>query len=194
MDSVAVMFSGSGYAGLTSIVTAGCDPGVRTAGRDGVRVDGGGSAIWILKLADTGKFVESTAWTVNVESPAAIGEPEIAPLLASARPAGSAPPANDQTTFPTRPDAARVAEYAVPAVPFGSEVVVTRKEGFTCRVNVAVAVFCEESLTVTATENAPADPGVPESWPVVLRLSPCGSPDADQLYPPPPPDAESDCE
>lgn len=118
----------------------------------------------------------------------------MAPLLASDSPSGSPPPVNDQATFPTLPEVARLAEYVVPITPFGSEVVVIRRAAFTGSVKVALALFCVESLTVAVTENDPVDPGVPEIWPSVLRLSPCGSPDADQLYPPLPPDADSDCE
>src|SRR5579884_1588276 len=120
----------------------------------------------MLKPADTGEFVESTAWTVNVKSPAAVGVPEMAPLLARSRPSGSAPPVRDQTTFPALPDAARVAEYGVPMIPFGSAVVVIRRAGFTCSVKAAEAVFPEESLTVTAKEKDPAAAGAPEICPL----------------------------
>jgi hypothetical protein len=74
------------------------------------------------------------------------------------------------------------------------DVVVINKAGVTVSVRLAVAVFCEESLTVTATVYDPTAPGVPEIWPAVLTLNPCGSPAADQLYPPVPPEAESDWE
>src|SRR6185312_2314037 len=148
----------------------------------------------MLKLADTGELVESTAWTVNVKSPVAFGVPAIEPSLARARPPGSAPAVRDQTTVPTLPEAERLAEYGVPMIPFSSEVVVIRKPAFTCRMTVAVAVFSAESWTVRLSGNEPAAPGVPEIRPPVFTLRPCGTPDADQLYPPLPPDAESDCE
>ncbi len=70
-----------------------------------------------------------TALTVNVEVPAIVGVPVIAPLEEfSVKPAGSVPDNTDHVT----PEvfAARVAEYAVPVVAAGRLVVViVRAEG-----------------------------------------------------------------
>jgi hypothetical protein len=63
---------------------------------------------------------------VKFETPVAVGVPEITPVPAvSASPAGSAPLAIDHVYGGVPPLAARVAEYAVPATPIGSAVVVT---------------------------------------------------------------------
>ena len=61
---------------------------------------------------------------------------------------------------------------------------------FTGRVNVAVAVFAEESVTVTenVTDETPAG-GVPERYPAALNVSHEGNPVAAQVYPPLPPEA-----
>ena len=138
--------------------------------------------------------LESTAWTVNVESPAAFGVPEIAPVLERVRFAGSAPELTDQVTLPVAPLAARGAEYATPMLPSGRLVVVIWSVVFTWSVKVALAESPAESFTVTLNGNEPPAGGVPESAPLELRLSHDGRPEDDQTYPPVPPEAPSVCE
>jgi hypothetical protein len=108
------------------------------------------------------------------------------------RPGGK--PDADQLYPPLPPDAASVCEYATPTVAAGRDVDVIDKPEVlvTVSVRVAEAAFCEESRTVKPTGNEPAAVGVPVIWPPALILRPGGKPDADQLYPPLPPDAESD--
>ena len=68
--------------------------------------------------------VESVTVTVAELAPAAVGVPEIWPLLElMLKPAGN--PVADQVYGVLPPVAATVVEYDVPAVPFGSEEVVT---------------------------------------------------------------------
>jgi hypothetical protein len=67
---------------------------------------------------------ETATCTVKVEEPAVVGVPESVPPLLRLRPAGKLPEAMLQEYGVRPPDAARVVEYAVPAVPLGSEAVV----------------------------------------------------------------------
>jgi hypothetical protein len=66
-------------------------------------------------------LLESVTITETVEVPAVVGVPVMAPLAASARPAGSElPDATAQVYVPVPPVAARVVEYWTPTVAGGS--------------------------------------------------------------------------
>jgi hypothetical protein len=77
------------------------------------------------------------------------------------------------------PLACSVVEYAVPAVPPGSDVVVTVggcAAAATAILNAFVPVLFAASVTCTVNETVPAVVGVPEITPVVAtRLNPAGS-------------------
>ena len=68
--------------------------------------------------------VPLTTCTVNASVPVAVGVPVIAPLGDNARPAGRAPPVTLHTYAAVPPCASSCVAYAVPTVPFGSDVVV----------------------------------------------------------------------
>ncbi len=77
---------------------------------------------------------------------------------------------------PTPPTAARVAEYAAPTAPFGSDVVVMRSAGTAIvTVNCPNAFTPAESVTVTDTWNVPSAVGVPVRL-LPSRRTPAGSP------------------
>ena len=93
-------------------------------------------------------------------------------------PAGKAPALTLQLYGVVPPLACTVVEYAVPLVPPGSDVVVT-KGGCavvaTKMLNVLVAVLFAASFTCTVNETVPAVVGVPEITPVgAAKLSPAG--------------------
>jgi len=86
--------------------------------------------------------------TANVDAPAAVGVPPIAPADDKVKPTGNDPEAIDHTYPPVPPAAASVWLYAVPAVPFGSDVVViVNGAGATEMLSALAAVFCALSLT-----------------------------------------------
>jgi hypothetical protein len=61
---------------------------------------------------------------------------------------------------------------------------------FTGNVKVPLAVFSDESVTVTGNETAVMpDGGTPDSAPPDVSVSHDGNPVEDQMYPPAPPDA-----
>lgn len=87
--------------------------------------------------------------------------------------------------------AVNVSEYTSPWTATGrGEVVVITRGAFTGSVKLPVAMFAEESVTVTGKETdvAPGG-GVPERTPAALNISQDGNPEADQVYPPVPPEA-----
>lgn len=89
------------------------------------------SVIVLLKKVACVAVLESSPVTVNVHVQAAVGVPVIAPVLDSARPAGSAPLATvvENVYGDAPPDAASVWLYAVPTVPLASVVGVTAITG-----------------------------------------------------------------
>jgi hypothetical protein len=60
---------------------------------------------------------ESLTWAVNVQEPAALGQPEIVPELAKLSPAGGLPDLIDQVYGVLPPAALRVWLYTRPTVP-----------------------------------------------------------------------------
>ena len=66
--------------------------------------------------------LESVTWKVTLETPADVGVPEIVPTVESDRPTGREPELTLQLYGVTPPVADKVAEYAVPTSPEGTEV------------------------------------------------------------------------
>jgi hypothetical protein len=87
----------------------------------------------------------------------------------------------DQVTGATPPDCVRVAEYGVPALPFGRLVVVITGLDLmvSCRSTVSVALFASD--TMAENENVPGAVGVPPITPSALSVRPAGKapPDTD---------------
>jgi hypothetical protein len=125
-------------------------------------------------------FAESVTCTVNDAVPAAVGVPEITPVDATRLiPAGKAPALTLQLYGVVPPLACSVVEYDVPAVPPGSDVVVTVggwAAATTAMLNAFVPVLFAESVTCTVNDAVPAAVGVPEITPVdPARLNPAGN-------------------
>jgi hypothetical protein len=127
--------------------------------------------------------VESVTLTVKLKVPDAVGVPEIEPVEAvKLSPAGNEPELMLQMYGVVPPVAASVAVYAVPCVPFDSELVVmltadvVLESTVMLRAWVAVwAVGVVESVTFTVKLNVPAEVGVPEITPLdAVKLSPGG--------------------
>src|SRR5579883_1755734 len=138
----------------------------------------------------------SVTCTVKFEGPADDGVPLIRPAELSASPAGSEPAVTVQAYPPVPPPADRVCEYAVPATPLGSDVVVMVSPAPTVRVRGALALALELSVTCTVKLDAPAADGVPLIVPDELKESPAGNvpPLTAHVYPPLPPLADRVCE
>src|ERR1035437_10386551 len=82
----------------------------------------GGSPMIKGKLLEVLAPAASFTVTTMVAAPAAVGVPKMAPAADMLRPAGSAVALKVYGAVP--PDAMKDAEYAVPTVPLGAEVVV----------------------------------------------------------------------
>jgi hypothetical protein len=125
--------------------------------------------------------VESVTLAMKLNGPDAVGVPEIVPVAAdSVRPPGKAPELTLQLYGVVPPVAARVVEYATPACPEGTELVVICT-GLTAAAIVILSDFAavfagdEESLTCTLNDDIPACVGVPLICPVAaVRFSPAG--------------------
>jgi hypothetical protein len=124
-------------------------------------------------------FAASFTCTVNDAVPAVVGVPLTCPVALSANPAGKAPALIDQLYGFVPPLACSVVEYAVPAVPPGSVVVVTVggcAGAATTTLKAFVPVLFAESLTRTVIDTVPAVVGVPLITPVdETRLTPAGN-------------------
>src|SRR5579872_251548 len=151
----------------------------------------------MLRLCVAVAPAESFTCTVKFEFPGAVGVPPIvAPLNES--PAGSDPPLTDHVYPPVPPLAASPAEYADPAVPSGSEPVVTVNGGgfgaaFTLIVS-GCGLELSPCLSVTSTLKCAVScaAGVPLMVSPLNERPPGNWPDAsDQEYGMPPPLAES---
>jgi len=117
---------------------------------------------------------------VNDAVPAVVGVPLICPVeLLSVSPACKEPALIDQLYGVVPPLACSVVEYPVPAVPPGSDAVLTVggcAAAATAMLNAFVPVLFAASFTLTVNEAVPAVVGVPETTPVdVTRLNPAGS-------------------
>ncbi len=82
-------------------------------------------------------------------------------------------------------------EYRVPLVADGKgDVLLMVSAEFTGSVKLPLAVWVDESVTVTVKEAAVAPlGGVPDKKPAADKFNQEGNPVADQVYPPLPPDA-----
>lgn len=125
--------------------------------------------------------VESVTFTVKLNVPDAVGVPEIVPVEAvKLRPVARVPELMLQLYGVVPPEAASVALYAVPCVPFASELVVTLRlvgaaETLMLKAWEAVSTVELESDTCTVKLAVPAWVGVPVIWPVLApRLNPAG--------------------
>jgi hypothetical protein len=140
----------------------------------------------------------STTCSVKLNNPAAVGVPEIAPVLAlRLSPAGSGPGDNDHVNGCVPPVTAAVWEYTALTVPFASTLVVIDGAAPIVMVRALVAVAPTLSVTFSVILEVPATVGVPVIAPVfALRLSPAGSGpgDNDQVYGSVPPVAAAVCE
>src|SRR5262245_42271940 len=118
--------------------------------------------------AVSGVVLESVAVTVKVDTPAAVGVPEMAPLAAaSARPAGSDPLVTAHEMGARPPADARGLEYASVTSPSGSgDAVVMASPAKTEMLSGRLAVLALASVTWTVKLDVPAVDGVPETAPV----------------------------
>lgn len=172
------------YGGVPPLAPRFCGPyfvPAVPAGSEVVVTLGGAGAglmtIWRGCVPD--RFAESVALTVKLNVPDAVGVPVIAPLLARVKPAGSAPALTDHEYGGVPPVALRFCcGYAVPAVPDGSDVVVT-----VGGVGAGLMTICRgcvpdrfaESVALTVKLYVPAVVGVPVSAPVLASVKPGGN-------------------
>jgi hypothetical protein len=102
---------------------------------------------------------------VNDTVPAVVGVPESKPVDATRfNPAGSVPELTLQLYGVVPPLACSVVEYAVPAVPPGSDAVMTKggcEEVATAILNAFVPVLFAASVTCTVNDAVPVVVGVP---------------------------------
>ena len=125
-------------------------------------------------------FAASVTCIVNDTVPAVVGVPEITPVDATRlNPAGNVPALTLQVYGVVPPLACSVVEYAVPAVPPGSDVVVTVggcAAAATAMLNAFVPLLFAASVTCIVNDTVPAVVGVPEITPVdATRLNPAGN-------------------
>ena len=139
------------YGGVPPVAAKLCEYEVPTApfGRgDAVVIESGGGS-----TARTKDFVVicdalSRTWTVKFAVPSVVGVPEITPAADNVRPAGGVPDVTDHKYGGAPPLAAKLWEYSVPTVPFGSgDDVVIESGGMIVRENPFVTGF----ETVSAT-------------------------------------------
>ena len=140
----------------------------------------GAAATAMLKAFVPVLFAASFTCTVNDTVPAAVGVPEITPVDATRfNPAGNVPALTLQLYGVVPPLACSVVEYAVPAVPPGSDVVVTVGgcgAAATAMLKAFVPVLFAASVTCTVNDTVPAAVGVPEITPVdATRFNPAGN-------------------
>ena len=114
-------------------------------------------------------FAASVTCTVNDAVPAVVGVPEITPVDATRlNPAGNVPALTLQLYGVVPPLACSVVEYAVPAVPPGSDVVVTVggcAAAATAILNAFVPVLFAASVTCTVNDASPPWSASPRSRP-----------------------------
>jgi len=119
----------------------------------------------------------SVAVMVKVDVAAAVGVPEMAPVLVfRLKPAGSDPLATAYTYGETPPLATTLDEYAVPTVPVpvGVAMVMTGQI-FSVMARSPVQPFASVAVTVSETPAPLLVVGVPLSTPAVLSVSPAGN-------------------
>jgi hypothetical protein len=135
--------------------------------------------------------------TVNAAVPGAEAVPLMTPVAAARpKPAGKLPTDIDHVTGGTAPDAARVAEYGVPAMEPGNVAVVITGLELTLIDRACTSDWPCESCALTVNEAVPALAGLPPMLPPLVSVSPEGNApiDTDQVYGDFPPVAASGCE
>ena len=136
-------------------------------GKDVVVTVGGcaAAATAILKAFVPVLFAASFTCTVNDTVPAVVGVPEITPVDATRlNPAGNVPAFTLQLYGVVPPLACSAVEYAVPAVPPGSDVVVTNGgcAAVALRYSVPSPRLFAASFTCTVNDTVPKVVGVPD--------------------------------
>jgi hypothetical protein len=119
----------------------------------------------------------SVNFTVKLAAPAAEGVPPITPVdAARLKPCGKVPTDIVHVTGETAPDAASVAEYGEPAVPFANAaVVITGLELLIVMLKACVAEAPAASCTLTVNGIVSLVCGIPLMVPPLLSASPAGS-------------------
>lgn len=131
--------------------------------------------------AVAGVDAESFTWIVKLELPAALGVPEITPLLpARLRPPGSEPEATLHVYGGVPPEAWRFAEYAVLVDPCGRALVVMASgcgpDVEIVMLSCFVAALLLASTTLTVKDEVPDAVGVPEIAPLLaVSVKPVGN-------------------
>lgn len=151
------------------------DPTV-ALGSDVVVIVSGGGAIVRPTLLLAVAPVESVTVTDTLTLPAVVGVPLMLPSGVALSPSGNPLTANVYGGTP--PEAATLALYPTPTVPFDSDVVETVScAGVMVIEKLWVAVPPAESVAVTDGLKVPACVGVPPIPPLGERLTPGGNPD-----------------
>jgi hypothetical protein len=132
-------------------------------------------------VADCAGLLESTTFTVKLNTAFAVGVPVMAPVLVlKLAQGGSAPPLMLNVNGPSPPLTAIVWLYGVPMLPLGNVVVVIEGAGGKLIVMlsacVADCVGLLESTTFTVKLTSPLGPvGLPVIRPALFMLNPAGS-------------------
>jgi hypothetical protein len=147
----------------------------------------GATAIVTANVCEAVAPLESVTVTFMLKLPGADGVPLTA-IPENETPGGK--PLAEKEYGGTPPLAPTLPEYGVPTVPFGNAPVTASGAAEMVSVKLALAIFPAESITVTATWYAPADPGggVPLIEPLEKAKN-AGMPTADQVYGGCPPEA-----
>lgn len=118
----------------------------------------------------------SVAVTLNVNDPAVVGEPEIAPAAERVSPSGRLPLVSVYEYGAMPPPAMSVCEYEVPMPPFGKDVGVIVIVGqLIVSVKFLKPVQPLASVAVTVTLKPPTSVGIPERAPLEESNRPAGS-------------------
>ena len=187
------------YGGDPPEAASACEYAVPTvpAGSDAVPILKAGGLI----VSDSAAVVETDAlsvtFTVKLLDPAVPGVPDIVPPADRVNPDGRVPTDTVHVYGGVPPAAASACEYAIPAVPAGSDAVVIFKAGgLIVSDNAFVVLPLALSVTFTVKLLDPAVPGVPEIVPPADKVNPEGSVPTDtvHVYGGDPPEAASACE
>jgi hypothetical protein len=146
-------------------------------GSDDVEIERAAGSIVMDNWRDALFPALSVASARKLDVPLAAGVPETTPAAVNASPCGNDPDVMAQVypPPPAPPVAASVCEYAVPTVPFGSdEVEMESAAGSIVRDNCRDAFVPALSVTSARKLAVPAAPGVPDTTPAALNVSPCG--------------------
>jgi hypothetical protein len=165
------------YALVPPLAARDCEyacPTVPPGNDDVVTVNGASDTAMLNPFSAVAPELSVTC-TVKFAVPGADGVPLIVPPDASVSPDGRAPALMPHEYPPVPPLAASVCEYACPAVPPGSEVVVTVSGVTIVMLSALLAVAPPLSVTCAVKLAVPAAVGVPLICPEAARLNPIGS-------------------